>query len=330
MDTLKGIVSVLSFILTQMAERNDKVPLQPSQLTLFHANKTPSVSIQSYLQRITSFHPCSHDCYIVALIYIDRIIQNNQNFVLTSRNVHRLLITSVMLASKFFDDSFYNNMYYAKLGGLPVSEVNLLEIHFLFLMDFSLNVTPEVFGRYRSELLKHSTHNAIPASPALEVDAQPVSHSYKQYVDDGRYSQPQPQPQPQQPQYNNYNPQPYHYYYYYCYNTNQHPPRSDHNAATTIGIAPSLVRRTCETLIGEEIRNKRLPPAVAKRASELLLMEERKHKALTTSSVKSVCERLVEENTILSPSLVQRACLRVESLRYTNPVTYGFDRACVQ
>ena len=57
---------------------------------------------------------------MVALIYIDRIIES-RNVVLTALNVHRLLITSLMLAAKFFDDLFYNNAFYAKLGTLDIS-----------------------------------------------------------------------------------------------------------------------------------------------------------------------------------------------------------------
>jgi hypothetical protein len=61
---------------------------------------------------------------VVALIYIDRIIES-RNVVLTALNVHRLLITSLMLAAKFFDDLFYNNAFYAKLG-TPFNHVTFL------------------------------------------------------------------------------------------------------------------------------------------------------------------------------------------------------------
>ena len=51
---------------------------------------------------------------MLALIYIDRLIQKD-SFALTALNVHRVLITSVMIAAKFFDDQYYNNAYYAKV-----------------------------------------------------------------------------------------------------------------------------------------------------------------------------------------------------------------------
>ena len=52
-----------------------------------------------------------------------QVVQFNPDFVISSLNVHRLLITSIMLASKFFDDVYYNNAYYARVGGISNSEV---------------------------------------------------------------------------------------------------------------------------------------------------------------------------------------------------------------
>lgn len=51
---------------------------------------------------------------MLALIYVDRLIQQGR-FALTPLNVHRVLITAVMLAAKFFDDQYFNNLYYAKV-----------------------------------------------------------------------------------------------------------------------------------------------------------------------------------------------------------------------
>ena len=69
---------------------------------------------------------------------------------------NRLLITGIMLGAKFFDDYFYNNEYYAKIGGISNVEMNLLEIEFLNLINFSLYVDPILFFRYRQQLLKQA------------------------------------------------------------------------------------------------------------------------------------------------------------------------------
>jgi len=150
------IVPVLASVLNQLIARNDKMPINPEGMTRFHAFKPPSITVQNYLNRVVKYVSCSTECFIMALIYIDRIIQRNTYFIITSLNVHRLLITSIMLAMKFFEDSYYTNAYYARVGGVSCSEMNALELDFLFLIDFSLNVTPDLFNRYRAELVKHA------------------------------------------------------------------------------------------------------------------------------------------------------------------------------
>jgi hypothetical protein len=90
---------------------------------------------------------------------------------LTELNVHRVCITAILLAAKFFDDAYYNNAYYAKVGGVLVSEMNGLEVEFLFRINFSLHVTPELFIKYQDELISH----AIGAGLERPVEVVPVS-----------------------------------------------------------------------------------------------------------------------------------------------------------
>ena len=54
----------------------------------------------------------------------------------------------VMAAAKFYDDSFFNNELYARIGGVSVDELNALELEFVFLINFSLLITQEEFQKY--------------------------------------------------------------------------------------------------------------------------------------------------------------------------------------
>jgi Cyclin len=107
-------------------------------------------------------------------------------FLLTELNVHRVIITAILLAAKFFDDAYYNNAYYAKVGGVHTSEINGLESDFLFRINFSLYVTSDEFDKYRSGLLAH-----LATTPTLVPQ---VSLS-EQHL----YHQPTCQLQPYQP-----------------------------------------------------------------------------------------------------------------------------------
>ena len=88
---------------------------------------------------------------MLALIYIDRLI-TKRKIVLDQLNVHRLLVTSVMLAAKFFDDVYFDNQHYAQVGGVSKLEINLLELEFLFLLEFDLYVKRTEYDMYRTAL----------------------------------------------------------------------------------------------------------------------------------------------------------------------------------
>eukprot|EP00588_Corethron_pennatum_P021919 CAMPEP_0194331718 /NCGR_PEP_ID=MMETSP0171-20130528/56611_1 /TAXON_ID=218684 /ORGANISM="Corethron pennatum, Strain L29A3" /LENGTH=297 /DNA_ID=CAMNT_0039093311 /DNA_START=619 /DNA_END=1509 /DNA_ORIENTATION=- len=173
-----AVVKVLAAVLERLIGVNSSIQnVNPGAVTKFHALKPPSIAVLAYLERIHKYASCSTECFILALIYIDRLIQRN-NFLLSELNVHRVVITSIMLAAKFFDDQYYNNAYYAKVGGVLVSEMNSLEVEFLFRLNFSLHVTPDVFGKYHAELVAHAVSTSPVASPLiLPISGAPLTQS---------------------------------------------------------------------------------------------------------------------------------------------------------
>jgi hypothetical protein len=56
------------------------------------------------------------------------------------------------VAAKFLDDSYYPNLFYSQLGGIPLKELNNLEVEFLFGINFTLHVSPHEYRRYYSGL----------------------------------------------------------------------------------------------------------------------------------------------------------------------------------
>lgn len=167
-----AVVRVLAAVLERLICTNASASTaDQEQVTKFHALKAPGISILQYLERIHKYASCSTECFILALIYIDRLIQGN-NFVLTELNAHRVIITSILLAAKFFDDAYYNNAYYAKVGGVHVSEMNRLEVEFLFRINFSLHVTPELYDKYHAELRSHASVNPPLSIPAITPRSQ--------------------------------------------------------------------------------------------------------------------------------------------------------------
>lgn len=100
------VLSLLSSLLERSVQKNENLleATQIKDVTIFHGLRAPTLSIRQYIDRIFKYSGCSPSCFVVAHIYVDRFIQSTEVH-LTSLNVHRLLITSLMLAAKFIDDA---------------------------------------------------------------------------------------------------------------------------------------------------------------------------------------------------------------------------------
>ncbi len=64
-----------------------------------------------------------------------------------------------MLAAKYNDDEFYKNVYYAKVGGISLEEMNMLENQFTTILDYNFFVKPEDFNTYLQKLNAYDVMN---------------------------------------------------------------------------------------------------------------------------------------------------------------------------
>ncbi|KAG5545504.1 hypothetical protein RHGRI_017863 [Rhododendron griersonianum] len=174
------VLAILSFVLEKLVARNDQLMGQPPDglglvsarfgktLNGFHGVRAPSISIAKYLERIYKFTNCSPSCFVVGFIYIDRVVHRHPESLVVSLNVHRLLVTSVMVASKMLDDVHYNNAFYARVGGITNVELNKLELELLFMLDFGVTVSSRVFESYCLHLEKEMLWNNNGAAQKVE------------------------------------------------------------------------------------------------------------------------------------------------------------------
>jgi hypothetical protein len=172
----KAIVCVISSLLAQLVAKNDQKVTAQNRTLFDSKHGVPPVSIQSYLERIIQYAPCSPECFFVCLMYIDRVISST-NFLVTSLNIHRLLITSIMLASKLFDDTVYNNKHFSIVGGIEVGELNILELAFLHMLGFRLVVDGDKFLRYQTLVEKLYAVNYLENSEANSANYEAIATS---------------------------------------------------------------------------------------------------------------------------------------------------------
>jgi hypothetical protein len=128
--------------------------------TRFDSAYVPEISIEDYVERVQTYSKCSTSVYVIAMVYIDRLIEG-EGLVVTQLNVHRLFITAFLIAAKFYDDLSFKNAFYATLGGIEKTEMNLLEVDFLNYIKFNLVVAENVYNSYRQHMLVLDNNNPI-------------------------------------------------------------------------------------------------------------------------------------------------------------------------
>jgi len=118
----------------------------------------PSLSLTRYVERFINFTTAPREVFVSAIAYIDRFLATNPAGVeLALCNVHRLFAASFVVAAKFASDLYNSNKYYARVAGVSLEELNMLERSFLNDLSYSLNLTPEQYDAYNrpAEFLSH-------------------------------------------------------------------------------------------------------------------------------------------------------------------------------
>ena len=90
------------------------------------------------------------------VFYIDRLYSYYPAFSISSLTVHRFLITAATVGSKGLSDSFWTNSTYARVGGVSVRELALLELEFLGRLQWKIVPQPETLVDYYRNLVDRS------------------------------------------------------------------------------------------------------------------------------------------------------------------------------
>lgn len=154
----EAIVNAIAGWIDSVVEYYDELEkVKPSVITVFHAQAKPEISVRDYLLRINKYGNFSRSVGTAAIIYIDRLLEKHPEIVLTSRTVHRLLISATLVAAKFNDDVHLGNSAFAQIGGIRTVELNRLEVNFLKMCEFSLVVSSELYAATVSAFQTHAS-----------------------------------------------------------------------------------------------------------------------------------------------------------------------------
>lgn len=153
---VKDLVQLIAAMLMELIRFNDAIPLRDGRLTRFHSRAPPGISVVDYLQRLTTHATLSPPLLLSMVYYIDRLCALYPAFTISSLTVHRFLIASATVASKGLSDLFWTNTTYARVGGISLKELKVLELEFLTRVEWRIVPQPEVLVDYYRSLIARS------------------------------------------------------------------------------------------------------------------------------------------------------------------------------
>ena len=128
-----------------------------TRTSAFSSAVIPGITLYEYLLRICAFTQIENETLITAFIYVDRVCSIG-NEVLSEYNVHRILLTSVLLAIKYNEDIHFTMEYYAGIAGISVKELFDLEYEFTRVIDYCFYICDDEFANHKSYLLESETY----------------------------------------------------------------------------------------------------------------------------------------------------------------------------
>ncbi|KAJ5151007.1 uncharacterized protein N7482_010259 [Penicillium canariense] len=128
----------------------------------FLSKKIPPIALKDYLQRLHQYCPMSTAVLLAASVYITRMALVEKVVRPTPKNIHRLVLAGVLVATKALEDLSFSHNRVSKVGGVSEQELSKLEISFCFLADFDLRVDAQML---MDEATMHCTGNLQLSEP---------------------------------------------------------------------------------------------------------------------------------------------------------------------
>ncbi|KAH6656726.1 cyclin-domain-containing protein [Truncatella angustata] len=184
----EDMVILIANMLSELIETNDSLAMKSGHLTRFHSRTAPGISVVDYLHRLAKHATLTPPLLLSMVYYIDRLCALYPDFTINTLTVHRFLITAATVAGKGLSDSFWNNSFYARVGGVKVAELKLLELEFLYRVDWKIVPNPEVLVAYYKGLVERcdgytlekdgeSSDGEGGSSEAFEEDMEDIGQS---------------------------------------------------------------------------------------------------------------------------------------------------------
>ncbi|KAG0758256.1 hypothetical protein G6F24_009917 [Rhizopus arrhizus] len=156
------------------------------------SNSMNVVPLRTFIQEVLKRSRTTYSTLQTALFYLFRIRSSIVSHLSKMHNRQpywedayvscgrRMFLASLVVASKFVQDKTYRNSAWAKIAGLPVSEINAAERIFLNMIDYQLYISQPTFEQWYQLLHTHieaKTQNQPTLFNDLSLTAPDLIHT---------------------------------------------------------------------------------------------------------------------------------------------------------
>lgn len=103
-------------------------------------------AFRKYVLQVLSSTRLPSSTILLGLYYLATrmtMLSGSGRYITGNGQVYRMLITSLLLGSKFLDDNTFQNRSWSEVSNIPVSELNELEIEWLLAVNWDMHISPD-------------------------------------------------------------------------------------------------------------------------------------------------------------------------------------------
>ncbi|ABN65668.1 predicted protein, partial [Scheffersomyces stipitis CBS 6054] len=141
------------------------IPCKDTKTTYVDANtEKPLPSLMTFLTRLVRYTNVYTGTLMATLVYLNRLkskLPKNAQGLPCTR--HRILLSCLILSSKFHNDSSPKNVHWAKYtdGLFTAKDINLMERQLLFLLNWDMKITNSEMIQATSSFLENIKYDLI-------------------------------------------------------------------------------------------------------------------------------------------------------------------------
>ena len=147
------IISNMASIFFNLVDYNTRHKYHADKKDILFSKRIPNFSIEDFLIRVVTYSKIELSTLLSMYIYSMRLITRNE-IVLRYSNVYKIILGACVLSVKFNEDSKFPFSYYAKIGGMTVSELSEVEFSIYTRLNFELFVNEDELNESLSVLLQ--------------------------------------------------------------------------------------------------------------------------------------------------------------------------------